>query len=74
MSNLEKEKFVKKLGRNINLLRSGKNMSQTDLAKNLGKPKQNIQRIESGKIMPSVYYVKQIADVLNVSVDQLLNF
>jgi transcriptional regulator with XRE-family HTH domain len=71
---MSKESFIKKLGCNINLIRSGKNMSQTDLAKKLGKPKQNIQRIESGKIMPSIYYVKQIADVLNVSVDQLLNF
>lgn len=70
---MEKHTFNKKLAKQIKAARESKGLSQGQLAKLCGgKPKQTIQRIEAGVVMPSAYFVYQIARALKVPVAELM--
>lgn len=71
---MDKDLFLKMLGQNVVRIRTDKGWSQSDLARASEKDRQSIERLENGKINPSVYYLKQIADALETPVKQLLNF
>jgi putative transcriptional regulator len=71
---MDKDTFLKKLGDNVVRLRSAKNWSQSDLAHAAEMDRQNIYRLEHGKINPSIFYLKQIADALEVTLSELVNF
>jgi putative transcriptional regulator len=71
---MNKEAFLIKLGNNIRKLREEKEMSQTQLAHNCDKDPQSIERVENGKINPSVYYLSEIAKGLGVPLKKLLDF
>jgi transcriptional regulator with XRE-family HTH domain len=64
---LNKEEFLKKLGRNIVKIRSEKGISQAEFARLCFKDPQNIERIENGKVNTSVYNLFVIAKILNCS-------
>jgi putative transcriptional regulator len=55
-------------------LRSEKNWSQSDLARACFKDRRSVERLENGKINPSIFYLKEIADALEIPVSQLLSF
>lgn len=71
---MDKDTFLKMLGDKIVRLRSRKNWSQSDLARAADMERQNIYRLENGKINPSIFYLKQIADALEVPLSELVNF
>ncbi|WP_040761572.1 helix-turn-helix domain-containing protein [Spirosoma panaciterrae] len=71
---MDKSSFLKGLGSNIVKLRSEKNWSQSDLARACFKDRQSIERLEKGKINPSIYYLKEIADALGVELSHMLMF
>ena len=71
---MDKKAFLEGLGRQIVKLREKKGWSQSDLARNCDKDRQSIERLESGKINASAYYLKQIADGLGVKSKDLLDF
>ena len=48
--------------------------TQSDLARACFKDRQSVERLENGKINPSIFYLKEIADALEITVNQLLNF
>lgn len=54
------------IGERIKLLRKQKGLSQSELARLLGKSLRTVQKYESGEIDVSVSYVFQISDVLEV--------
>lgn len=56
---------------NIAKIRKQKGFTQTKLAELVGVSKFHISRIENGKSSPSVKLLIKIADVLNVSLDDL---
>jgi transcriptional regulator with XRE-family HTH domain len=60
------------LGSRIKLLRKEKNLSQGELAQQVGTDARQISRYENGHITPSVEVVAKLAQVLDVSVDYLL--
>lgn len=66
--------FLKKLGKQLIKKREEKGMSQTELARACDKEPQSIERVESGKINPSVFYLRQVADALEISLKELLDF
>lgn len=70
---MTKETFLKKVGKHITLLREEKGLSQTELALRCDKDKQSLNRLEKGKINPSIYYLKEIAEELGVSLKELLD-
>lgn len=71
---MQKEKYLKKLGQRIVQLRTSKSWSQRDLAFACGKEPQSIERIENGKSNPTAFYLKELADALEVSVSDFFNF
>ena len=67
-------KTLTKLGKNVVKLRSEKNWSQSDLARACFKDRQSVERLENGKINPSIFYLHEIAEALEIPVSQVLNF
>lgn len=69
---MEKEEFLKNLGERIRQIRETKGITQKELAHSIDKDQQSIQRLEMGKINPSIYYLYEIAKGLEVNVEFLL--
>lgn len=61
-----------KFNENLKNVREQKGMSQKDVAEKIGVAKSTYSLYESGKREPNVQTIKKIADVLNVSADDLL--
>lgn len=61
------------LNEKIKKLRSSYNMSQVDLAKQLGVSKQCVSNWENDNVQPSVEMLVKIAKFFNVSADYLLD-
>jgi transcriptional regulator with XRE-family HTH domain len=61
-----------KLGLKVRELRLSKSLSQTDLAFKIGKDQPSINRLEKGKINPSILYLLEIANGLEIPVSRLL--
>lgn len=57
---------------NLRAARERKNMTQKDVADNIGVAKSTYSLYESGNREPNVQTIKKLADVLNVSADDLL--
>ena len=70
-----KEKFIRKevIFLNIRLkdIREARNMSQDDIAKQIGVSQQFISRVERGNKSISLDLAVEIADFLNVSLDEI---
>ncbi len=47
-------------------------LSQSMVAKKIGTSHQNISRWESGKILPNIYFCIKLADLYNISLDELV--
>ena len=56
---------------NIKIERARHNISQTDLANEVGVTRQTIYAIEKGKFDPSIALAFRIADVLQIDVNEL---
>jgi len=68
-------KFRKLLGARIQEVRQEKELTQPQLAALIGfKDYQAIGRIENGRVTPSIYIIHQIAQALDVQIDDLCNF
>lgn len=71
---MENEEFLNKLGSKIRILRNNKKLSQEGLAETADLDRNFISLIENGKANPSIIYLKQIADALDVDINELFNF
>lgn len=60
------------LGEKIRILRERKGYSQTEFAEVIGVSRQSISKWENGESTPDAYNLKSIANILNVSLDELL--
>jgi len=69
-----KTKYLKKLGERVVELRTKKGWSQRDLAFACNKEPQSIERIENGKSNPTAFYLKELADALEIPVSDFFNF
>lgn len=69
-----KERLKRLIGQRIVELRTKKGWSQADLARASGKDRQAIEKLENGKVNPTIYSLQEMADVLGVSLSALLNF
>ena len=71
---MKKQELLITLGRRIVKLRTKKNLTQRDLAIACDKNPQSIERVENGKINPSIYYLQEIAQALEVPLKKLFEF
>lgn len=61
-----------KFNENLKIARERKGLSQKDIAEGIGVAKSTYSLYESGNREPNVQTIKKIADMLNVSADELL--
>jgi putative transcriptional regulator len=69
---MSKDELLKKLGARVREIRKTKNMSQLQLAHAIGKDQQSIQRLETGGVNPSFFYLYEIAIGLNVPIEEII--
>ena len=61
------------LGDRIKLYRENRKMTQNDLADTLGVSAGTISKYESGSLEPSIESIKRLAELFEISIDELLN-
>jgi len=69
---LQKE-FLIQLGQRLKKIRQEKGLSQSEVANLCGKERQSYERVENGRINPTIWYLKHIADALGVSLSEILD-
>lgn len=67
------EEKLKLLGEKIRRIRLSKNQTQAELANQIGKDQQSIQRLESGKVNPSFLYLLEISKGLKISITEIID-
>lgn len=70
---MTKDKLKKLIGQRIIELRSKKGWSQADLAREAGKDRQAIEKLENGKVNPTLYSLLEVAKALDVSLSVLVD-
>lgn len=69
------EKRMRQLGANIALLRQKQSLSLREFADKAGLSFSALSRLENGVTLnPSVFFVEKLAEYLNITVDELMNF
>ncbi len=71
---MDKEQLKKKVGQRIVELRSQKGWSQSDLARACNKDRQALEKLENGKVNPTIYSLLEISKALEVKLKDLINF
>ncbi|WP_046758604.1 helix-turn-helix domain-containing protein [Kordia jejudonensis] len=71
---MNKEELKKKIGQRIVELRSQKGWNQSDLARACNKDRQAMEKLENGKVNPTIYSLLEIAIALEVSLKELVDF
>ena len=71
---MNKEQLKKKIGQRIVELRSQKGWSQSDLARACDKDRQALEKLENGKVNPTIYSLLEIAKALEVPLKKLVDF
>ncbi|NBR13730.1 MAG: XRE family transcriptional regulator [Flavobacteriales bacterium] len=68
---MDKIELLKSLGERIKEIRLAKGLTQTELAHKIGKDHPSINRLEKGKINPSYFFLCEIADGLEISINDI---
>lgn len=69
---MHKEVHIEMVADRIKFLRESNDMTQSELAKQLGITRSSVNAWEQGISVPSTQYVVELARLFNVSVDYLL--
>ncbi|MEH2922906.1 helix-turn-helix domain-containing protein [Samsonia erythrinae] len=70
--NTKDETFFKELGTRIALARKAQQLTQQQLAEQLGIAQQTMAHYEGGRLKVSAALLPQLAQILNLSLDELL--
>jgi len=70
---VKKSDLNKKIGQRIVELREVKRWSQADLARACGKDRQAIEKLENGRVNPTLYSLYEIAKALEVSLNTVVD-
>lgn len=70
---MTKDQLKKELGKRIVELRERKGWSQSDLARACSKDRQSIEKLENGKVNPTLYTLLEVANALGISVSKLVD-
>lgn len=71
---MTKDELKSKVGKRIIELRTQKGWSQSDLARACNKDRQAIEKLENGKVNPTLYSLFEISKALNVPLNRLVSF
>jgi len=64
---LEKIQFQSSIGARIKEIRLVRNYSQRQLALKANKDPQSLERVENGKSCPTIFYLAEICEALEIS-------
>lgn len=70
---MTRDKLKRELGKRIVELREQKGWSQSDLARACNKDRQAIEKLENGKVNPTLYTLFEIANTLEISLSKLVD-
>lgn len=70
----KKKLFLKQFGEHVKKIRVRKNLTQFDVACSVNKDRQSIQRLESGNINPTIFYLYELAEGLGIDFNSITNF
>jgi len=62
--------YQKQIGERIKTLRVERGFTQRQLAIEANKDPQSLERVENGKTNPSIYYLKEVCEALNISMEE----
>lgn len=62
------------LGKQIVKLREQRGWSQSDLARACNKDRQAIEKLENGKVNPTLFTLLEVANALDISLSKLVDF
>lgn len=71
---MNKDELKKKIGQRIIELRTQKGWSQSDLARACNKDRQAMEKLENGKVNPTLYSLLEVANALGVNLKELVDF
>ncbi len=71
---MTKDELKRNIGKRIIELRTQKGWSQSDLARACNKDRQALEKLENGKVNPTIYSLLEIAKALEVSLQELVKF
>ena len=66
------EDYSKRLGENLKKIRTKKSITQIEIAKKLGVDRSFVSNIENGKTNPTLSTITNLANALDVPVNELL--
>ena len=69
---MDDREFLKKIGIKLKVLRSLKGFSQDDIANRLDIDKSYYSKVERGLTNPTLLYLKNLSEVLEVRLDELV--
>jgi Predicted transcription factor, homolog of eukaryotic MBF1 len=69
-----RDKLKKEFGKRIIMLREQKGWSQSDFARACNKDRQAIEKLENGKVNPTLYTLLELANALEISLGELVDF
>ncbi|HEX9649189.1 MAG TPA: helix-turn-helix transcriptional regulator [Cyclobacteriaceae bacterium] len=71
---MTKDELKKKIGRRVVELRKQKGWSQSDLARACNKDRQAMEKLENGRVNPTLYSLLELSEVMGVSLPHLVKF
>ncbi|MBW3519236.1 helix-turn-helix domain-containing protein [Flavobacterium sp. NKUCC04_CG] len=71
---MTREKLKLELGKQIVKLREQRGWTQSDLARACNKDRQAIEKLENGKVNPTLYTLLEVANALEISLSKLVDF
>jgi putative transcriptional regulator len=70
---LDKKQLLKKFGKHVKIIRTKHQLTQKELALEIGKDTQAIERLERGGTNPTFYFLYQISVGLNIPLKELVD-
>ena len=70
---MNNKEFLKKIGLKLKVIRSIKGMSQDDIVNKVDIDKSYYSKVERGLANPSLIYMKNLADIFDVKLEDLIN-
>ncbi|MEW7278964.1 helix-turn-helix transcriptional regulator [Aquimarina sp. 2201CG1-2-11] len=71
---MTKDELKRNIGKKIIELRTQKGWNQSDLARACNKDRQALEKLENGKVNPTVYTLLEISKALEVPLQELVKF
>ncbi|AZA88113.1 XRE family transcriptional regulator [Chryseobacterium shandongense] len=70
---MTRDQLRKEFGKRIIMLREQKGWSQSDFARACNKDRQAIEKLENGKVNPTLYTLLELANALEISLGELVD-